>query len=447
MAQVILIESNKIINDLISVNVTSYLGVDLIQRKTARDAISLLAILPSIDLIITNFKVGDEESANLINNYLISNNLEIALVVLGNNVEMPTVNTVNIENPKDWEKVIQVSAKILGINDEVLAKRSIPNYIPIPIRYFLNLDTANCDVFIRIKKSITDFQFVKRIHNGDSISKALIQRYLDQGLESFFIPKEQHRNFTIFLSNRLVEKMESPNIDDNQKIQIMGESFDMAMKDIVTMGFNSETVQLTDTIINNMIKNFKKSPEMSGLLHKVINSKTGTMYQRSHMTSVVACEITKNLKYDDIYAYEKIAFAAFFHDILLADREDLAKINSLKEFKMAHLCEADWELVYNHANDASELIKNYPDILPESDEIIRHHHGSVNGKGFSNDIEKLPDLSKIFIIANHFVLELIRFKERGGQPRSVTEELYKRYPTAGATIIIKSLEKTLKKKK
>ena len=112
--------------------------------------------------------------------------------------------------------------------------------------------------------------------------------------------------------------MESPNIDDNQKIQIMGESFDMAMKDIVTMGFNSETVQLTDTIINNMIKNFKKSPEMSGLLHKVINSKTGTMYQRSHMTSVVACEITKNLKYDDIYAYEKIAFAAFFHDILLA---------------------------------------------------------------------------------------------------------------------------------
>ena len=86
-------------------------------------------------------------------------------------------------------------------------------------------------------------------------------------------------------------------------------------------------------------------------------------------------------------------------------------------------------------------------MLVGSDEIIRHHHGAINGKGFSNDIEKLPDLSKIFIIANHFVLELIRFKETGGQPRSVTEELYKRYPNPEATIIIKSLEKTLKKKK
>ena len=71
MAQVILIESNKIINDLISVNLTSYLGVDLIQRKNAHDTTSLLAILPSIDLIITNFKIGDEETANMINNYLI----------------------------------------------------------------------------------------------------------------------------------------------------------------------------------------------------------------------------------------------------------------------------------------------------------------------------------------------------------------------------------------
>ncbi len=447
MAQVIIIESNRVINELISINLTSYLGVDLIQRKTARDAISLLAILPSIDLIITNYNIGNEQSANMINNYLIANNLDISLVVLGHDVEEPTDNTVNVANSDDWEEVIQISAKILGINEEVLAKRSIPDYIPIPINYFLNLDTANCDVYIRIKKTATDFQFVKRIHNGDGISKALIKRYVEQGLEAFYISKDHHRNFAIFLSNRLVEKMESPSIDDNQKIQIMGESFDIAINDIVTMGFNSETVQLTDTIIENMIKNFKKSPEMSGLLHKVINSKTGTLYQKSHMTSIVACEMTKNLKYNDEKAFEKIAFAAFFHDIILADREDLAKINSFKELETAHLNEADWELVFNHANEASQLIKNYPEILPGSDEIIRHHHGSFTGKGFSNDIEKLPDLSKIFIVANHFVLELVRFKQNGGQPRSVTEELYKRYTSADASIIIRSLEKTLRKKK
>lgn len=41
MAQVILIESNNTMNDLISVNLTTYLGVDLIQRKNAQDTLGL----------------------------------------------------------------------------------------------------------------------------------------------------------------------------------------------------------------------------------------------------------------------------------------------------------------------------------------------------------------------------------------------------------------------
>lgn len=447
MAQVILIESNTTMNDLISVNLTTYLGVDLIHRKNAQDALSLLAILPSIDLIITNSVVDGEDTANMINDYLIDNQLEISMIVLGGQTNRASEHTIHIANNNDWEKVIQTTAKILGINEEVLARKAVPDYVAVPVRYFYNLDSINCDVFIRIKKSPTEFQFVKRIHNGDAISLDLIQRYQAQGLEFFHIPKEHHRNFTIFLSNRLVDKIEGPGINEDQKIQIMGESYDIATKEIVTLGFNSETIQLTDTIIENMIKNFQKSPEMSGLLHKVINSKTGPLYQKSHMTSVVASEMVKNLKFSDPMAFEKIAFAAFFHDIMLTEREDLAKINSFEELEKAHLSESDWDLVFNHANEASQLIKNHPEAPLGADEIIRHHHGAFNGKGFSNAIEKLPDLSKIFIIAHHFTLELMKFKETGGQPKPVTEELFRRYPSPDAALIIKALERTLKKKK
>ena len=259
--------------------------------------------------------------------------------------------------------------------------------------------------------------------------------------------RDSHKNFAIFLSNRLVDKIDSPHLDETQKIQIMGESYDIATKEIMKLGFNSETIQLTDTIIENMVKNFEKSPEMSNLLHKVINSKTGLLYQRSHMTSVVACEVIKNLKLVDSSSNEKIAFASFFHDIMLTDRDDLANINSFEELERAHLNESDWDLVFNHANEAAQLIKNHPEAPVGADEIIRHHHGAFNGKGFSNAIEKLPDLSKIFIVAHHFVLELMRFKENGGEPKPITEELFRRYPSPDVAIIIKALERTLKKKK
>ena len=447
MAQVILIEDNKTMNDLLSVNLSTYLGVDLIHRKNAQETISLLSILPSVDLIITKSKVGAEETANEINSYLTSNNLEIPFMVIGGALKTKNEHAISIPNDKDWEKVVHTSAKVLGINEEVLAKKAVPDYVPVPVRYFLNLDIVNCDVFIRIKKSATEFQFVKRIHNGDTFSKESIKHYLDQGLEYFHIAKEHYKSFAIMLSNRLVEKIDSPTMEVTQKIQLMGESYDIAVKEITKLGFNSETVQLTDTIIQNMIKNFERNPEMSGLLHKVINSKTGLLYQQSHMISVVASEVVKNLKIQEKGAHDKLAFAAFFHDITLSEHDNFAKINSFEELEKANLNEDDWDLVFNHAHDAALLVKNHPDAPTGADEIIRHHHGAFNGKGFSNSIEKLPDLSKVFIIAHQFVLELIRFKEMGGEPRPITEELFKRYPAPEVAVVIHALEKTLKKKK
>lgn len=447
MAQVILIESNKTMNDLLAVNLTSYLGVDLIHRNNATETISLLNILPSVDLIITCATVDSEDTANDINQYLLENKLNINLIILGGSVLKTHENVVCIPVANEWEKVILNATKMLGINESVLAKRVVPDYVPVPVKYFLNLDTVNCDVFIRIKKTTTEYQYVKRIHNGDSFSKDSILRYVNQGLEFFHIPKDHHKNFAIFLSNRLVEKIEHPSMNETQKIQLMGESYEIATKEILKLGFNSEIIQLTDSIIDNMIKNFDKSPEMSNLLHKVINSKTGILYQRCHMTSVVACEIVKNLNLNDQSANEKISFASFFHDIILSEREELSKINSFEELEKAQLSENDWDLVFNHANEAAMLIKTHPEAPLGADEIIRHHHGAFNGKGFSNAIERLPDLSKIFIIAHHFVLELLKFKENGGEAKPVTDELSKRYPSPDVAIIIKSLEKILKKKK
>lgn len=447
MAQVILIEENKTMNDLISVNLNTYLGVDIIQRQNASDAISLLSILPTIDLIITNSTIGHEKTAYQIDQFLKDNKLEIGLVVLGGDNNFQSNQVVHIEKEKDWEQVVAQTAKLLGVNEDVFVKKVVPDYIPVPVRYFLNIENSNCDVFIRIKKTPTEYQYVKRIHNGDTFSKESIKRYLDQGLENFYIPKEHHKNFTIYLSNKLVEKIDRPEIEITQRIQIMGESYDIAIKEISSLGFTSETIQLTDSIIHNMMKNFERSPEMSNLLHKVINSKTGIMYQRCHMTSVVATEICNSLKIADINAAEKLSYAAFFHDIMLADNEALSKINSFEELEKRDLPEDKWDLVFNHAFEASILIRKHPEAPNGVDEIIKHHHGAVNGKGFSNTIEKLPLLSQIFIIAHHFVLELVNYKEKGGEARPIVENLYQRFTNPSVHHVIRALEKTLKKKK
>lgn len=445
MAQVILIEDNKSLNELLSLNLSAYVGVEVIPRSNAQEAIDLLNLLPNVDLIITQEKAENETTAHTLAAYIKQNAREINLIVLG---ELPSNAQdigVNIANPKDWEKVIEISTKILGVSPKALKDKIVPDYVPIPVHYFLPLDFSCCDVFIRIRKAADDYQFVKRIHAGDAYSKEMVRKYQEQGLKNFYIPKEMQKNFTNFVSDQLVSRLENDNLHPEEEIEILQEGHEIAVKEIHRLGFTSATIQLSQSIIKNIVNNFSKNKEMSTMLHKIINSKSSHMYQHCHMTSVVASECLKNLNLDKQQDHEKLAYAAFFKDISLVDRPELSKITNFKELEEAELCDEDWDLVFNHALEASVLISQNPEAPFGVDEIVKAHHGASNGKGFAgHNVSKLGILAQIFMISCEFVKELLSFKERGGKPSPIIDEMYKKYDDPMIQDIIKALEKTLK---
>lgn len=448
MAQVILIEDNKSLNELLSLNLSTYVGVEVIPRANAQEAIDLLNLLPHVDLIITQETTGPEETARDLATFIKENQREMNLIVLGQLPSSAEGVGVNIEDKKNWEKVIELSTKVLGISPKALKEKIIPDYIPVPIHYFLPLDFSCCDVFIRIRKSAEDYQFVKRIHAGDNFSKEMIRKYQEQGLKSFYIPKDMQRNFTNFVSNQLVSRLENDSLHPEEELEILKDGHEIAIREIHKLGFTSATVQLSQSIIKSMIGSLSKNTEMSNMLHKIINTESSYMYQHCHMTSVVASECLKNLNLDKKENHEKLAYAAFFKDISLVDKPELSKITTFKELEEAQLPEEDWDLVFNHALEASVLITQNQEAPFGVDEIIKRHHGATNGKGFSNhDPSKLGKLAQIFMISCEFVKELLAFKERGGKPKPIIDEMYKKYDDPTIKDIIKALEKTLKQSK
>ena len=70
MSQTILVETNEDLKRIFSLNLSTFVGTDVIFRQNADDVISLLKILPQISLIITKAKVGQEETAIKIFQYL-----------------------------------------------------------------------------------------------------------------------------------------------------------------------------------------------------------------------------------------------------------------------------------------------------------------------------------------------------------------------------------------
>lgn len=448
MAQVILIEDNKNLNELLSLNLSTYVGVEVIPRNNAQDAIDLLTLLPNVDLIICRSSISNEPSAAMLVEFIKKTKRDIGLIVIGDPPDDAQDLAVVVEDEKAWESVIQLCAKMLGVSPKELQERVLPDYVPVPIHYFYPLSFSCCDVFIRIKKTPEEYQFIKRIHSGDSFSKDMVRKYEEQGLSNFYIPKEMKKNFTNFVSDQLVSRLENDQLHPEEEIQLLNASHSIALKEIQKLGFTSATIQLSQTIVKSMVNSFKKNPEMSGLLHKIINSQSGLVYQHCHMTSVVASECLKNLDLDRRDAHEKMAYAAFFKDISLIDKPDLTMITSFTELEQAQLSEEDWDLVFNHALEASVLVQKNHEAPFGIDEIIKNHHGSSNGKGFGQmNIGKMSLHSQIFIIACEFVKELLIFKEKGGKPSPIIDEMYKKYKDPETVKVIKALEFTLKKSK
>jgi response regulator RpfG family c-di-GMP phosphodiesterase len=437
MLKVIIITDNHILNELLNINLVGNLGVELINLKNASEYLVFTDPLPNTDLIICQKNIAEEDSADIIQKHIADKQRETKLLVIDSKQQ----------DPQSWKKIIESATQLLAATPAILLSDITPDYIPVPIKYFENISEVNCEVSIRIKKTPSEYQFVKRFHKGDSVSLDAINHYKDLGLTHFYIPKEQHREFMDSLSRTLVEKLDSPNLEMTEQLQIMGESYEIASKEIINLGFSNEIVKLTDSIIHHMIKNVETSPAMTGLLHKVINAQTPLAFQRCHMTTAIATECLKNLKLDTAESILNITFAAFFHDIQLIDFVDLAIINSKADLAAANITESERDLLLNHAIEAASLIYKYPNVPKGVEELIMQHHGVNLGLGFSIDIDSLPTLSKVFIIAHDFVLELLKYKENKTVPHSLSADLHKRFPKRSCTKIINALEQSLNKKK
>jgi hypothetical protein len=448
MAQIILIESNQTLKDLLTLNLVTYTGAEVIPRESAKEAIELMDILPNIDLVICPVKTGAEKTAEILGTYLMGNDNGCGLIVLGDGLPANLSDSaVNISNGQNWEKVVESSLKILGISEEHLRKKIQPDYLPVPIHYFYSISSTCCDVFIRLKKGPDTYQYIKRLHQGDNFTKKTIDRYITQGLSHLHIPKDFQKNFTNFVSDQLVEKLNNFEGTEEEHIELIGNSYDVAIQEIKKMGFNGATIQLTESIIDGMIETAKNSPDMSPLLHKVINSKSGYLYQNGHMASIVASECLKKLGLDKPELHEKMAYAAFFHDISLCDNEELAKITSYEDLEASELDEEHWDMAFNHALESSLILAKHTEAPEGAADIIKHHHGSLNGKGYSTTgANKIPRLSKIFLVSCEFSSELLAYKEHGGPPRPIIKNLFQKFQDEEIAKVIHVLELTLKKK-
>ncbi len=438
MSQTILIETNEDLKKIFSLNLNTFVGTDVILRQSADDCVALLRILPQIALIITKAQVAGDTTALKIHHFLKNESLSIPMIVLGNCPEISS-EVLCLQEPVSWETLIKQAAQHLGVTVQDAINKIKPDYLPVGVHYFYDIQKTPCDVYIRIKKGPNEYQFVKRINSKDVFDKDVIQKYEDQGLKEFYIPKDYIQYFTTFVTSNLIERLEREDLTLEERILTTANGHEIVRESIQTMGFEDSTVQLADASITSMVKSIKNSPQISELLKFLFSNKVAYAYQHCHMLALMSHYVLSKQSWYKADHLEILSFVSFFSDVTLKSNLQM-QISSMRELAESNLNDAERTAVMNHAKDAVDLVSQHPDVDDYIKTVLIQSHGKLNGIGFEEDpSEELHPLSKVFIISDTFVKILLN-PAKPSTKKDILPILYARFTQPSYQKIIKALE-------
>lgn len=429
MSQIILIESDDSLRAILKLNMMKTLGCEIIEKKTAQDAILFLDSTPNIDLVVCCEQVGLEKTGFRISTFLEMEESSIPLIVMGRK-KFAYKNLVLIDAEKTWSDIIIAAGKELNIRPVFDESKNELDFVPIGIQYFYNLTSKNlgCDVYIKLKKS-DDVQYIKRFKALDQVSDADIEKYKDGGLKEFYISKEHFPKFVNFFTAELVGKLNDPAVIAENRLRLNREAFEITIDRLHSLGIDENTVELVEESVKSMEASLKEDNALSMFLRTLRSDKFSYGYAHSYLCSLILHKVVSHFDWESAQVKEKLTFVAFFHDISLKEN-DYMTFNNEADLANSVLSIEDKKMVLNHALQSAAFVELFPKIPIGVGTILKEHHGSKTGIGFPETLSiGIAPISMMFIVVEHFVDEFLKLDKNPSTSdyEKIFKELGKRY--------------------
>ena len=430
MSQILLIETDDSLRSILKLNMMKNIGCEVIEKVALEEALSILAILPDIDLILCRDQSGTLQIAEEIANYLKAEKSKIPVLIIGEKrTDYQFANAIPATST--WKDVVTMAGKLLGVNVQLEQNLITEDYVAIGINYFLNINSPSmgCDIYIRVKKGDAGFQYIKRLHANDQFSRADIEKYRDAGLKEFFIQKEHFSQFVNYVTNQLIAKLDDASLSAESRATLNSEAYEITLERMNSVGVDEYTIAIVEESLKSMEASIKENNALSSFLSMLRSNKISYAYSHCYLLSILLHKVVEHFEWVTPQIKEKLTVIAYFHDISLAD-STLMKIQNMKELEASGLSPADQKLVLNHAMASAEMIENFPKMPAGVGSIIREHHGSKGGYGFSESLSiAIAPLSMMFIVVEDFVDQYLKTEGNPNwqQIEQIVENLKVRY--------------------
>lgn len=454
MAHGLLVTDSFILKDMYNINLKAYLDLTCTIKDSLEDCIQLLEMGVQIDVIIIQSRIGNENSAQGVYNYLLARDFDdIPIIILGSDGQLKNTTGVRIiDNIYEVKNVIQAVAKTLGISAKDMAEKAVPDFFPIPIGIFTHLDYTDFDIYHTTSTSTSNkdkMNYVKVIEERTN-PKTKVKHYQTEGVQMLYVKSEHRLQFTNFFSKSIIKILENSTLNTDQRVESTQIGYDFVAQHIEDIENVDDLIEISKQCVSSMNLIIDEQPIIKNLLNDLFNNQTSYAFKHCQLNAFISAHIINEIEWGTKEHIDKLTFIAFYHDILLPS-EQMITISDNKELELSNMSDEDKDLVKHHAYKTSLFIQQIPRAPLGADTIIKQHHGMMGGIGFESKkfSNNLSPLAIVFIIAEEYAASILDCEQIiDGQPdysafshSSTLGKLYKKFPNSNYVRAIATLEK------
>jgi len=436
MSLTLLVENNPKFESFYILNLSTWLGLDIVSKGKAEFAVRYLEEnYENVSLILVRSAIGKEASAKIIIEYLKLKDLNIPVIVLGHG---DFGNVPQVKATLELKQIIRQAATLLKITAKEMSEKTVPEFFPIPITFFREIPRSICPVYARDIDDENKFDIL--IPKMTNIDANMVKEIIESGITHLYVDKMDRLDFVSNVTAELITKLASEEMNEDEHIQAAEQSIELLSKKLLTIGITEETITLAKKNIESIRNNAKRNPKLAKLLDRLLANQSGFLFKHTQILTYIALHIIRNIEWGTPEQEDKISFIAFFHDIALTTDEQ-AMIHTNRELKTAKFSTVERALVERHAQIAAELVSKFPHAPMGSDQIIRQHHGQLNGVGFSDHYgANISPMAIVFIVAEEFTRIIMKRENGPFDIEDMLHELKAQFTTNRFTKIVEKLQ-------
>lgn len=427
MKRFLIVEDIPAFEHIYTLNLKAYLDAESSVKRSNQEALDYLKNhADQVDMIVIHNSKSDENRDQKLIPALQKMFPQFPIMVLGgNNNGFEKVEY--IQNSLDIKSFIKKAAALTGVTAKQMAELEVPHFFAIEVAHFKQIEKTTYDVFLKQSGESKGYKVLFSKHAD--IDQDLVQNLKMAGEKHFYVKSGERLSFVNYLTQVQVANIEPGNLSSSEQVSATSMMNDLVSTKLNDLGITKETVIEANSNMRQIAEVGSKSRVVKDLLKNLMKNSDNFLFQHTVMLNFLTHHIAKSMSWGLEEKRMKLSFVAFFHDITLKTPE-LAEIHTKHDLHSAKLSEEDFKLVEHHAHRSAELITKFPHAPMGVDQLIRQHHGSLNGIGFQESYSSaLSPMVLTFVVAEEFTHLLLKNAGHALPIETMIKSLRAKFPT------------------